>query len=271
MKNSHFSKAGCLIFLLVGITVSGFGQRGSWAVKSGAYSSRQRQLNILTIPAVLDSTDAPIRSNYAGGFGRATFNVMALYDLMLTPRIAMQVGGGYRQKGFRSEATYLQDKGYAILLPPRTTQDNLFHYASSELSFQFRTAPRRTVGYFRLGQRLDYLMDFKSAFWGDNYGYFTQFDYNVFGSVGAEYSLRKKLFKANSDAPANTSVFFRPTVLFVEVEGTPLLFNISKTRFPTLPLAQLIDQQGNPLGVPLMRVEKIVRNTGFGVVVGVRF
>lgn len=271
MKNSHFCKAGCLIFLLVNLSVSGFAQRGSWAIKTGAYSSRQRQQNILTIPAVLDSTDAPIKSNYAGGFGKATFNVMALYDLLLTSRIAMQVGVGYRQKGFKSEAKYLQDKGYAVLLPPRTSQDNLFHYASSELSFQFRTAPRRTVGYFRLGQRLDYLLNFKSAFWGDNYGYFTQFDYNVFGSIGAEYALRKKVFKANSNAQASASVFSRPTVLFIEVEGSPLLFNISKTRFPTLPLAQLTDQQGNPLGVPLMRVEKIVRNTGFGVVVGIRF
>ena len=271
MKNTHFCKAGCLIFLLIGLSATGFAQRGSWAVKTGAYSSRQRHLNILTIPAVLDSNDAAIKSNTSGGFGRATFNVMALYDLLLTSRIAMQVGVGYRQKGFKSEATYLQDKGYAVLLPPRTVQDNLFHYASSELSFQFRTAPRRTVGYFRLGQRLDYLLKFKSAFWGDDYGYFTQFDYNVFGSIGAEYALNKKLFKAKSSSSNNLPVYSRPTVLFIEIEGTPLLFNISKMRFPTAPLAQLVDQQGKPLSVPLMRVEKIVRNTGFGVVVGVRF
>ncbi|GHB70858.1 hypothetical protein [Persicitalea jodogahamensis] len=271
MKNTHFRKAGCLIFLLIGLSVNGFAQRGSWTVKTGAYSSRQRQQNILTIPAVLDSTDALIKDNYAGGYGRATLNVMALYDLLLTSRVAMQVGVGYRQKGFKSEATYLQDKGYAVLLPPRTVQDNLFHYASSELSFQFRTAPRRTVGYFRLGQRLDYLMDFKSAFWGDDYGYFTQFDYNVFSSIGVEYALGKKLFQTTAGEGSSSSVFSRPTVLFIEIEGTPLLFNISKTRFPTIPLAQLVDQQGKPLPVPIMRVEKIVRNTGFGVVVGLRF
>lgn len=143
-----------------------YAQSGAWTLKLGAYSSRQRHLNILTIPPFPDSTGARIGSNRTGGYGRATLNAMVCYDALLTSRIAMQVGVGYRQKGFRSEAVYQQDQGYAVFLPPRTVQDNLFHYASSELSFQFRTRPRRTVGYLRLGQRLDYLLDFKSAFWG---------------------------------------------------------------------------------------------------------
>ncbi len=182
----------------------------------------------------------------------------------------MQVGVGYRQKGFRSEAVYQQDQGYAVFLPPRTVQDNLFHYASSVLSLQFRTRPQRTVGYLRLGQRLDYLLDFKSAFWGDNYGYFTQVDYHVFAGLGVKYALNKKLFRKQTDSGFQ-QVFSRPTALFIELEGTPLLFNISRARTLSAPLVQVTNPQGNPLVYPLMRVEKIVRNTGFGVVVGIRF
>lgn len=213
---------------------------------------------------------SPNRQQPDGRLRQSYFQWNGLYDALLTSRIAMQVGVGYRQKGFRSEAFYQQDRGYAVFLSPRTVQDNLFHYASSELSFQFRTRPRRTVGYLRLGQRLDYLLDFKSAFWGDNYGYFTQFDYNVFAGVGVEYALNKKLFRKQNDSESQP-VFSRPTTLFIELEGTPLLFNISRTRTLSVPVVQLTDPQGNPLVYPLMRVEKIVRNTGFGVVVGIRF
>lgn len=105
---------------------------------------------------------------------------------------------------------------------------------------------------------------------GDTYGYFTQFDYNVFAGIGVEYTLNKKLFRKQNDS-GSQPVFSRPTTLFIELEGTPPLFNISRARTLSVPVVQLTDPQGNPLVYPLMRVEKIVRNTGFGVVAGIRF
>jgi hypothetical protein len=263
-----------LLSSLLLITIVSEAQQASWSIKAHAYSSRQRMTNLVNTNFLQDTLfgngSGFINSSNNGGFGRATFGLMLLRDFMLNSRVNLQAGLGYRQKGFRSDARYLPDRGYTVPLPPRTVEDNLFHYASSELSLQFRTAPRRTVGYLRLGQRLDYLLDFRSAFWGNNYGYFTQFDYNVFAGLGLEYSLNRK-WLASPINSETTPLYTKSTVLFLEIEGTPLLFNIHQLRSQTEPFVVVTDRAGNILLEPVFRMQKYVRNTGFGVVVGVRF
>lgn len=256
-----------LLFLPVSET---FAQSGSWTVKAHAYSSRQRMTNVISTFTLADtSIVGPYTgSGDGGGFGRATFGLMVLHDYAMTSRVAIQAGLGYRQKGFTSVSRYVQNTGYTVPLPARTYQDNLFHYASSELSLQLRTKPNKTIGYARLGQRLDYLLDFRSAFWGDNYAYLSRFDYNVFFSVGIERTLKRKIHLSKKPS---TDLYSRPSAFFLEIEATPRLFNIHKTPALTEPFVQVTDRNGNPLLPFNFRMQKIVRNTGFGVVVGVRF
>lgn len=245
-----------------------FAQSGSWTLKANAYSSRQRLTNLVSTSSLSDSIKGPYVGSGGEGFGRATFGLMILRDYAMTSQVALQVGVGYRQKGSRSASRYLQDKGYTVPLPARTLNDNVFHYLSSEISLQFRTKPKRTVGYLRLGNRLDYLLGFRSEFWGDNYAYFANIDYNVFFSAGIERSLGKKLFQKKTDA---SPLFSRHSALFLEIEVTPPIFNIHKTPVQTEPFVQVTDKDGTPLLPFTFRMQKVVRNTGFGVTVGVRF
>lgn len=258
-----------ILLLTRSLCTETFAQSGSWTIKANTYSSRQRLTNLPSTFMMPDSFQSTyVGSGHGGGFGRATFGLMVLRDYAMTSRVALQVGLGYRQKGFRTDSRYLQDKGYTVPLPVRTTNDNLFHYLSSELSLQFRTKPKPTVGYARLGQRLDYLLGFRSEFWGDNYAYFSNIDYNVFFSAGIERSLKKKLFQKKM---VESGLYSRPSALYLEIEVTPPIFNIHQNRARTEPFVQVTNMNGTPLLPILYRMEKVVRNTGFGVVVGVRF
>ncbi len=256
----------CLLFPISQL----YAQTGAWGMKIGLNSSGQHIVNVPVISAVPGGLPEYANNRYVE-WSRTTFDALVFYDRALLPNLSLQAGLGYRQKGFLSNAVYQQAKGYAI----RTSSllrndDNLFQYASSELSLQFRTNPKRLVGYLRLGQRLDYLLKFRSKFWGDSYGYFTPMDYNVFGAVGIEYSINKKWLHrkpATSDSP----IYERPTVLFLEIEGVPPLKNIQQTQTRDVPFVQVTDEDGKEVFTPPFRMQKIVRNTSIGLKIGMRF
>ena len=243
-----------------------------WTIKVHGYSSRQRITNIWgTIPPQPDTVKIISINSNLDSYGRGTFGVVVARDVDLTRRLTLQAGLGYRQKGFSSTSRLNLKTGVAERVLPRGTQeDNLFHYASSELSLQWKTLPKRSkVFYLRSGQRLDYLMDFRSAFWGNNYSDFTQFEYSVFGAVGFEYHLKRKL---ENPKKSGDEKLYRPSrILFIEIEGTPRMFNIHRLTWAP-PYARMVDLDGE-LTIPSMYgpIQPIVRNTGFGIVAGVKF
>lgn len=247
-----------------------YAQTGAWGVKAGLSASGQSLINVPIVSTVPGSPPEVYVSNNSVELSRTTFHTLVFYDQVLLSNVSLQAGLGYRQKGFLSEAVYQQGTGYALRDLPVQQQDNRFDYASSELSLQFRTNPKRTVGYLRLGQRLDYLLHFNSAFWGNSYGYFKKIDYNVFGSIGLEYSFKKKWLRRKMSA-AEVPLYARSSALFLEIEGVPPLTSIQKTRTRDVPFVQITDGQGNVLFSQPFRMEKIVRNTSVGVTVGVRF
>lgn len=243
-----------------------------WTIKVHGYSSRQRITNIwMAVPPQPDTVKIISLNSDVDGYGRGTFGVLVARDVDLTRRLTLQAGLGYRQKGFSSTSRLNLKTGVAERLLPRgSREDNLFHYASSELSLQWKTLPKRSkLFYLRSGQRLDYLMDFRSAFWGNNYSDFTQFEYSIFGAVGFEYHLKRKL---ENPKKSGDEKLYRPSrILFVEIEGTPRMFNIHRLTW-TPPYARMVDLDGE-LTIPSMYgpIQPIVRNTGFGIVAGVKF
>jgi hypothetical protein len=246
-------------------------QIGRWTLKVHGYSSRQRTRNIWNMTTSIPDTVTIISlQTHSGGRGRATFGFLIARDFELTKHLGIQAGLGIRQKGFRSESKYLIDRGYAVNLPDGKTEDNLFTYASSELSLQWKTLPKnRKTYYIRSGQRLDYLLKFRSAFWTNNYSNFKQFDYSVFGAVGLEYALNSKLL-ANRVFKRN-QLYEQKSTFFIEIEGTPLMFNIHKSSWSN-PYMTTVDFEGK-LSMPNRYgpIYAVVRNTGFGVVTGIRF
>lgn len=246
-----------------------FAQTSSWGVKIGLNSSGQHIVNVPLIPALPSGLPVYASNSYVE-FSRTTFDALVFYDRALLSNLHLQAGLGYRQKGFLSNAVYQQAKGYALYTSILRIDDNLFEYASSELSLQFRTNPKRLVGYLRLGQRLDYLLKFRSSFWGDSYGYFTPMDYNVFGAIGIEYSLNKKWLR-RKPAALDSPIYARPTAFFLEVEGVPPLKNIQQTQTRDVPFVQVTTEDGKEIFTPPFRMQKIVRNTSVGLKIGVRF
>lgn len=265
MKRSLLAALLCLLFSIPQLCA----QTGAWGVKIGLNASGQHIVNVPVIPYV--STGLPVYANNSYvEFSRITFDALIFYDRALLSNLHLQAGLGYRQKGFLSNAVYQQANGYALYSSILPVDDNLFEYASSELSLQFRTNPKRLVGYLRLGQRLDYLLKFRSRFWGDSYGYFKQMDFNVFGAIGIEYSLNKKWLHRKS-AGSDSPIYARPTALFLEIEGVPPLNNIQRPQMRDVPFVQVTDEVGQQIFTPPFRMQKIVRNTSIGLKVGVRF
>lgn len=256
-----------LTFLSISLlSVPLYGQKGSWGVKTGLYSNGQQFINV---PFVYS-----IPFDYVGNrfveYSRTTFGAMAFYDRPLVAHLNVQVGFGYRQKGFMSDNVYDQAKGYATQLPITSKQENTFHYLSSEVALQLRTNPKRAVGYLRIGHRLDRLLGFKSPFWGNNYGYFKKLDFNIFGAVGVEYALKKK-WGQSKNGPDQLPLYNRPTVFFLELEGVPALFNVHKSRVSDVPFVQVTDAEGNVVYTQPFLMQKFVRNTSVGLTLGVRF
>jgi|GEM_PF-896137 hypothetical protein len=243
-----------------------YGQKGSWGLKTGLYSNGQQ---ITNVPIVVPSLPLYI-GNYYLEYSRTTFGAMAFYDRPLLANLNIQAGLGFRQKGFLSDAIYDQNKGYATNILPFPQQKNTFHYLSSEVALQLRTNPKRTVGYLRIGHRLDRLLGFKSPFWGNNYGYFKKLDFNIFGAVGVEYALKKKWGRQKNE-PDQLPLYNRPTVFFLELEGVPALFNVHKSRVSDVPFVQVTDAEGEVVYTQPFLMQKIVRNTSVGLAVGVRF
>lgn len=251
MKRLKALVTGCL--LLVSVLANAQHQFG---VKIGAHSSRQRYNNI---PTQRTSPADSISSGTDDNFGRASFNIPGFYEYQPGKNVHVQAGLGYRQKGFRSRARLNRRTGFVEKLPDRTLESNLFHYVSAELSLKAYLADQKVRPYVQIGNRLDWLAGFTSHFWGNGYPHFTSFEYSPFFVAGVDLIVTK-----NQQAADGAILYTKKRALFLEIEGVPRLFN-SHRREAGQTLSRV------PGSSRYYYVQRIVRNTSFGVLVGYRF
>lgn len=134
-------------------------ERKHWVLKAGIGYSNQ-YYNALprseSSIAILASGDTSYTTSYVGGNNnlRLVGNIMAHYNLITKERFDIDIGIGYRQKGYKED--FFSYRGQLI----NKNIDVLLHYLSSEISFKFKPI---ASWYIFLNGRIDALIVAKSS------------------------------------------------------------------------------------------------------------
>ncbi len=165
----------------------------TWGIITGINFSNQKfeNLPVLIIGSINSQPDTAI-INYGGHYNLTGFQGEVYQAWLPTSVISVLAGVGYRHRGFQGSFVYNRQTGLAESLPKEESNLNRFQNLFLSLGVKLGKSIRnKLVPYVLLSNRLDCRLSFKSTFWGDDYRYFTHFEYSPVVATSIEIPLKE--------------------------------------------------------------------------------
>jgi hypothetical protein len=270
-KNKHILSVVSLIFCYASISAQVAGKIRQFSLKTGVNTSYQKYDNIPTFEPAIIPPDTLWRSGF-GWYNRTGLNLTVCYETMLSSKLFLTSGLGYRQRGFDAESVYDPTTG---IIGPGTAgvySSNRVDYLTLDLGIKLLPFPTlKWKPYFSLANRLGFLVSMNTPFWktrSGRYGGYRQSEYSPVVCTGIEIPLKGlTLFKAKETGTVGNPY----AKLLIEIEYNPGIMNIHKSseRYQTQsPLQVSSPAYPKPLPIELNRA---VYNQSLGLNIGLIF